>query len=93
MPGSGTDQQYLWLRERGLAFRPDLVMLFLQEINSVPFPLRLAFGTLDGSGSWTLSAPVPGNPNLPGAVLGLQSFSRDATGAIVGTNLGTLSFE
>lgn len=64
--GYGTDQELLWLREEGLKYRPDLVVLGFFPINdvdeiskSVMYGYPKPFFTLDGERLVLNNVPVP----------------------------------
>jgi len=54
--------------------------IWLLDVNHAPFVLRLAGGSYDGAGSFTLSATVP--PGLAGIDLGLLAFGIDFGGKL-----------
>jgi hypothetical protein len=60
-------------------------ILFLVDVNDLPFFRAVAAGALDGKGSWNLTGAVPAEPNLPGNLLSLRAFCFDPAGRIVMT--------
>ena len=82
------------LRLRTFAGEPsNLNLFFLVTVNGSPFVLSLLSAPLDGFGGWLLSATVPNDPSLPGLTLGFMSFSQDALGKVIATNVETVAFQ
>jgi DNA-binding beta-propeller fold protein YncE len=58
-------------------------LLLVTAVNGSPFFLPVLTGSLDGNGTWTLSAPVP---TVSPATFTLRTFSFDALNNIIQTN-------
>lgn len=68
------------------------LQMFTAAINGVPFFQPVLPGTFNTMGSWTLSAPVPADPTLPGNTISFVIFTIDGNGAIVESNQEPVSF-
>jgi hypothetical protein len=67
-----------------------IAALFVTDIVGVPFFRYIRGGLLDSHGNFTLQGALPNDPNLPGLIFSLATFSFDSANSLVNTNEVTI---
>ena len=66
-------------------------LLFVVDVDGTPFFLRVASGTLNGLGNWSLAAGVPDDPAFGGLIVTFRTLSFDGANKVVQTNDAVLT--
>jgi hypothetical protein len=66
-------------------------VLFLVDVNGVPFFRNIAAGVFDVEGDWVVQGQVPNNPSYQGLSINLLAIGFDERGKIVVTNSDRLT--
>jgi hypothetical protein len=71
-----------------------IVLLFVTEINSIPFFLKVIRGCFDPAGVWSFGGPVPAEPGLAGSTITFQSIGLSGCeGFLDFSTLESVSFQ
>ena len=61
-------------------------------MSGTPVVIPTIKAPLNAQGKWIFGGPVPNDPSLPGLTITFTSFTLDACGQIVQTNLEAVAF-